>query len=187
MSVGIELRTERLILRPPRLEDLEPWAEMMADEEVARRIGGIKPPSLVWRGLMCMAGAWQLAGYAMFSVIERASGRWIGRLGPWCPLGWPGTEIGWAIVRDCWGRGYATEGARTAADWAFEHLGWAEMIHVIAPDNAASQAVARKLGSSNRGAGQLPAPLADVAVDIWGQTRAQWTRSRPALGDQTRD
>jgi RimJ/RimL family protein N-acetyltransferase len=181
MIADIELRTERLILRRPRLEDLDAWAEMMADETVARHIGGVKPPSLVWRDLMCMAGAWQLAGFAMFSVIERSSGRWIGRLGPWRPFGWPGTEIGWAIVRPCWGCGYATEGASAAADWAFEHLGWTEMIHSIAPDNAASQAVARKLGSSNRGPGKLPAPLDGLAVDIWGQTRAEWARARPRL------
>lgn len=172
----VELRTERLILRPPRLEDLTPWAAMMADEEVARHIGGVQAPSLVWRGLMCMAGAWELVGYAMFSVIERSTGRWIGRLGPWKPHGWPGTEIGWAIVRECWGRGYASEGANVAADWAFEHLGWTEIIHSIAPDNAASQAVARKLGSRNRGPGRLPAPWDNVAVDLWGQTREEWRR-----------
>ncbi len=175
-NADVELRTERLILRPPRLEDLAPWAAMMADEEVARHIGGVKPPSMAWRGLMCMAGAWGLVGYAMFCVIERFSGRWIGRLGPWKSHGWPGAEIGWAITRESWGRGYATEGAITAADWAFQHLGWTEMIHSIAPENVASQAVARKLGSKNRGPGRLPAPLDNVAIDIWGQTREEWRR-----------
>ena len=174
----IELRTARLILRPPRLEDLSPWSAMMADEQVARHIGGVQPLSLVWRGLMCMVGAWHVTGYAMFSVIERATGRWIGRLGPWNPFGWPGTEIGWALVRDCWGRGYATEGATAAADWAFEQLGWQEMIHVIAPDNDASQAVARRLGSRNRGPGKLPPPLDTVEVHIWGQTREEWRQHR---------
>ncbi len=175
-NADVELRTARLILRPPRLEDLTPWMAMMADEQVARHIGGVKPPSLVWRGLMCMAGAWKLVGYAMFSVIERSTGRWVGRLGPWSPLGWPGTEIGWAITRERWGRGYATEGAIAAADWAFERLGWTEMIHVIAPENTASQAVARKLGSNNRGRGKLSAPLENLAVDIWGQSREEWRR-----------
>ena len=175
-NADIELRTARLILRPPSLADLDPWITMMADEEVARYIGGVQPPSMVWRALMCMAGAWHLAGYAMFSVIERSSGRWVGRLGPWQPYGWPGTEIGWTIVRDCWGRGYATEGAIAAADWAFDRLGWKEMIHCIAPDNTASQAVARKLGSLNRGPGKLTPPLENLAIDIWGQTREQWRR-----------
>jgi len=172
----IELRTARLLLRPPRLEDLGPWAEMMGDEQVARYIGGVQPRAAVWRTLTCMAGAWALAGYAMFSVIERASGQWVGRLGPWSPEGWPGTEIGWTIARDRWGRGYATEGAIAAADWAFETLGWTEIVHAIAPGNHASQAVARKLGSKNRGPGKLPPPLENIVVDIWGQTREEWRR-----------
>ena len=81
----------------------------------------------------------------MFSVIEKSTGRWVGRLGPWQPEGWPGPEIGWAIVRDCWGRGYAPEGAIAATNWAFDTLGWTEIIHSIAPDNLPSQQVARKL------------------------------------------
>lgn len=172
----IELRTPRLILRPPRLEDLSPWTAMAADEEVARYMGGVQHPSAIWRAVMCMAGAWHLVGYALFTVIERSTGRWIGRIGPWNPLGWPGPEIGWAIIRECWGRGYATEGATAAADWAFEHLGWTEIIHCIAPENARSQAVARRLGSRNRGPGKLPPPSENVAVDIWGQTREEWHR-----------
>ena len=86
MSVrSIVIETDRLILRPPKREDFEPWAAMMADEQVARYIGGMQPRSNVWRAMMCMAGAWELEGFAMFSVIEKASDRWIGRLGPWMP------------------------------------------------------------------------------------------------------
>ncbi|HEY1723876.1 MAG TPA: GNAT family N-acetyltransferase [Steroidobacteraceae bacterium] len=173
-----QLHTARLTLRPLLLEDFGPWAEMMSDSDAARFIGGVQARAVSWRGFMTMAGAWQLQGFAMFSVIERASGRWIGRLGPWYPEGWPGTEIGWAIVRDCWGRGYATEGAAASMDWAFEVLGWNEAIHSIAPDNIASQVVARKLGSSNRGPGRLPAPFESTRVDIWGQTRAEWLARR---------
>jgi RimJ/RimL family protein N-acetyltransferase len=172
----IELHTGRLILRPPRLEDLTPLAHMLADAETARYIGGVQSRHGAWRVLMSVAGSWHLNGFGMFSVIERATGKFIGRLGPWQPDGWPGPEIGWAIVRERWGQGFATEGAAAAADWAFDRLGWTEMIHVIAPDNPASQAVARKLGSSNRGPGQLPPPLESTRVDIWGQTREEWRR-----------
>ena len=73
----------------------------------------------------------------MFSVIEKASGRWVGRLGPWQPEGWPGTEVGWGLARDAWGKGYATEGAAAAIDWAFDALGWDDVIHCIDPGNAA--------------------------------------------------
>jgi RimJ/RimL family protein N-acetyltransferase len=170
----LTLETPRLTLRLPRAEDLDPWAAMMAEEEAARFIGGVAPRSVTWRGLMTMIGAWHAQGFAMFSVIEKASGRWVGRLGPWMPEGWPGPEVGWAIVRDCWGRGYAPEGAEAATTWAFDHLGWDRVIHSIDPANVASQAVARKLGSRNLGPGKLPPPLEHASIDIWGQSRAEW-------------
>lgn len=170
----LQLETARLILRVPRAEDLDPLAEMMADEETARFIGGATPRSVTWRALMTMIGAWHAQGFAMFSVCEKSTGRWVGRLGPWMPEGWPGPEVGWTIVRDRWGRGYATEGATAATDWAFDHLGWTRVIHSIDPANIASQAVARKLGSRNLGPGSLPAPFLDATVDIWGQSREQW-------------
>ena len=174
----LQLDTPRLILRLPCLTDLDPFAAMMADEETARFIGGAAPREFTWRTLMTMIGAWHATGISMFSVIERTTGRWVGRLGPWKPEGWPGTEIGWAIVRDCWGRGYATEGAEAAMAFAFDRLGWTDIIHSIAPGNHSSQQVARKLGSQNRGAGRLPPPFADSPVDIWGQTRGEWIARR---------
>jgi RimJ/RimL family protein N-acetyltransferase len=177
---SIQLETPRLLLRPPRAGDFDEWATLMADPEAARFIGGAQPRSMAWRAFMVMAGAWSLQGFAMFSVIEKSTGRWIGRLGPWQPEGWPGTEVGWGLVREFWGRGYATEGAAASIDWAFSNLGWTQVIHCIAPENIASQAVARKLGSRIRGAGVLPAPLENVRVDIWSQTREEWSARAPA-------
>lgn len=178
IAPGPTLETARLILRPTAAQDFEPWCAMMADLEVARYIGGTAPPSVVWRQLCATAGAWSLFGYAMFSVIEKATGTWLGRLGPWRPHGWPGTEIGWSLVRSAWGKGYATEGASAAMDWAVDVLGWTDLIHSIAPENLASAAVARRLGSVNRGPGVLPAPYADSRVDLWGQTAEDWKRRR---------
>jgi RimJ/RimL family protein N-acetyltransferase len=172
----IQLVTDRLIMRPPRAGDLDALTAMMLDEETARFIGGAVPRPLSWRQLMTMIGSWHAQGFAMFSVIEKSSGRWVGRVGPWQPDGWPGPEVGWAIVRDCWGRGYAVEGAEAATNWAFDVLGWSEVIHSIAPENAASQRVAQKLGSRLLGPGKLPPPLADAKIDIWGQSLEEWRR-----------
>ena len=174
---GPVIETERLILRPPRPEDFEPWVEVMADPEASRFIGGPQPRSGAWRGFCNVAGAWAMFGFAMFSVIEKSSGRWIGRLGPWKPEGWPNTEVGWGLVKSAWGKGYATEGAAASIDWAFDHLGWTEVIHCIDPLNAPSQAVARRLGSRNQGTGTLPAPYDTTPIDIWGQSLREW-RSR---------
>jgi RimJ/RimL family protein N-acetyltransferase len=174
----LRLDTPRLILRPPHADDLDAWTEMMLDEPSARFIGGMMPRPICWRQLMTMIGAWHSVGFAMFSVIEKESGRWVGRLGPWQPEGWPGPEIGWAIVRDRWGRGYAGEGATAATDWAFDTLGWPNIIHSIAPENLASQRVAQKLGSRNLGPGRLPAPFEHDRVDLWGQIREEWRQRK---------
>ena len=133
-----QLETARLLLRPPQLQDFERWAEFAADPVATRFLGGAQPRPMAWRAMMTMAGSWALAGFAMFSVIEKASGRWIGRLGPWQPEGWPGTEVGWSLHPEAWGKGYATEGATAAMDYAFDVLGWDEVIHCIDPDNVPS-------------------------------------------------
>ena len=175
---GPIIETERLTLRPPVAEDFDAWAPMMADEEATHFLGGVQPRSTAWRGFCGMAGAWSLYGFGMFSVIERSTGQWIGRLGPWRPEGWPGTEVGWGLVREAWGKGYATEGAAAAIDWAFDHLGWTDVIHCIDPQNTPSQAVATRLGSRNLGPGQLPAPLDTLPMEIWGQSRDAWRARR---------
>jgi RimJ/RimL family protein N-acetyltransferase len=176
------IHTERLILRPTQLSDFERWAEFMADPVAARYVGGVQARSTAWRGLMTMAGAWTLTGVAMFSVIERESGRWVGRLGPWQPDGWPGTEVGWGLHRDAWGKGYALEGASAAIDYAFDQLGWTEVIHCIDAENAASQAVARRLGSRLIGPAVLPAPYENLPCEKWGQSREHWRARRAASG-----
>lgn len=178
MTLGPTLETQRLILRPPAPQDFEPWATFMADEEATRFLGGVQARSASWRGFMSVAGAWAMQGFAMFSVVEKSTGRWVGRLGPWFPEGWPGTEVGWGIVRDAWGKGYATEGASAATDWAFDHLGWTEVIHSISPGNTASQNVARRLGSTILRNATLPAPYDHELLDIWGQTREDWRARR---------
>lgn len=168
------LETARLILRPTRAEDFDAWAAMMTDAQATIFVGGLQSRSVAWRGFVGMAGAWAIQGFGMFSLIEKDSGRWVGRVGPWLPEGWPVTEVGWVLPRDCWGRGYAMESAIAAIDWVFEHLGWTEVVHSIHPDNAASQAVARRLGSRIRGSGLLPEPMVPAEADFWRQSREEW-------------
>jgi RimJ/RimL family protein N-acetyltransferase len=178
MNNDLQLETERLILRLPRRDDFDRYAELFCHPTAAAGIGGGVPRGDAWRRFLQMPGAWMVQGFAMFSVIEKASGLWIGQTGPWQPEGWPGTEVGYAFHQDARGKGYATEATAAAIDWAFDVLGWREVIHCITPDNFGSQAVARRLGSRNRGPGKLPAPLDTREVDIWGQTRDEWRARR---------
>ena len=176
--LGPTLETARLILRPTAMEDFDRWADFQADAETTRFIGGPKGPAEVWRSMMSVAGAWALNGEGFFSVIEKSSGLWIGRIGPWNPHGWPGPEVGWSLHRDAMGKGYALEAAVATMDYAVDVLGWDDVIHSIDPDNEASKALAARLGSINRGPGRLPAPFETARVDLWGQTAAEWRENR---------
>lgn len=183
MAIGPTLETSRLILRPPLQADFDGFASMAQEADTMRFIGGTASRDAAWRSMATIAGAWILLGYSMFSVIEKSSGRWIGRLGPWRPGGreggWPGDEVGWGLIASAQGRGYAYEGAVAAIDWAFDALGWDHVIHCIHKDNQASIRLAHRLGSRlEQENARLAAPFDAAAVDIYGQTRAEWKAGR---------
>jgi RimJ/RimL family protein N-acetyltransferase len=178
MSSGPFLMTERLILRPPSAEDMDGWAAFHADAETMRFLGGVQTRAEAWRSLCAMAGAWTIKGFAMFSLLRRDTGQWIGRVGPWQPEGWPGAEIAWGILREHEGKGFAREAAATSMDYAFDVLRWETVIHTINPENAGSIALAQRLGSVNQGPTKLPAPCEAFRVDAYGQSRDTW-KARP--------
>lgn len=176
------IETNRLVLRVPQENDFDAWAAFMADDVATKFLGGPQPRSVAWRGMATMTGSWALRGYGMFSVIERATSKWIGRIGPWSPEGWPGFEVGWGLIREAWGKGYALEAATAAIDWTFNTLGQPEIIHCIDPENTASLALAQKLGSGFRGPGRMPPPFEHEKVDLWGQTAEAWRKARSEKG-----
>jgi RimJ/RimL family protein N-acetyltransferase len=178
VAPGPTLETARLILRPPAPEDLDRWAQLMADPVAARYIGGVMARSQTWRAMGAIAGSWALHGFGMFSLVEKDTGLWVGRIGPWRPDGWPGTEIAWSLHPGAWGRGYAVEAATAAMDWAIDQLGWREIIHCIDPANQPSKAVAERLGSRYLRPGRLPAPFEDSPIELWGQTADAWRARR---------
>ena len=167
----MQIRTERLILReidPER--DFEPWAASMADERTMQFIGGnVMDRAMAWRNMAVVVGHWQIRGYGFFSVESRETGEWLGRVGPWYPEGWPSPEIGWTIARPHWGRGYATEAARAALDFAFGELGWERVIHVILAGNDRSVAVAERIGSAFIRPQQGLPGVTEQEVLIYGQ------------------
>jgi RimJ/RimL family protein N-acetyltransferase len=175
---SIRLETDRLVLRPPALVDFEAWAALAADERTMRHLGGVQPRTIAWRNFAFTVGSWQLQGFSGFSVIEKASGSWIGRVGPLQPEGWPGTEVGWTLASAFWGRGYAFEAASAAIDWAFDQLRWREVIHCISADNLASVALATKLNSRKLRTSTMPPPYENVVVDVWGQSSEAWRARR---------
>lgn len=167
----LPLETERLILRridPER--DFEPWARVMADERAVRFLGTAPlDRALAWRHMAAVIGHWEIRGYGPFSVEEKTSGEWVGRVGPWFPEGWPAPEIGWTLSPGHWGKGYATEAARAALAFAFRELGWTSVVHVILAGNERSIAVAQRLGSTFLRSRQGLAGVTEQEVVIYGQ------------------
>jgi RimJ/RimL family protein N-acetyltransferase len=147
------LTTDRLLLRPFRDEDLDTYAEICADPEVMRYLGDGKVLSRAeaWRQMAFIVGHWQLKGFGLWAVEEKATGALIGRAGLLHPEGWPGFEVGWTLGRQWWGKGYATEAARTALRYAFEKLDRDHVISLIRPENHPSIRVAERLGERLEG------------------------------------
>jgi RimJ/RimL family protein N-acetyltransferase len=151
---------------------------MMANADHVKFIGGALTQSMAWRQLAAIAGAWSLRGFSMFSVIERDTGRWVGRIGPWMPEGWPGTEVGWGLAPEATGKGYGVEAATACMDWVVDHLGWTDIIHIIDPANKPSEQLAARLGSTNSGPTRMPEPMHEFQVNAWGQSSQQWRARR---------
>lgn len=171
MDCPATIETERLILRPWRTDDFEGYAQICADPEVMRYLGG-KPLSRleVWRSMAFHVGHWGLLGFGHWAVEEKSSRAFIGRIGFLNPEGWPGFEIGWTLSRANWGKGYATEGATRALEIGFGSMGREHIISLIQPDNRASIRVAERLGEKVEGRTEL----FGNEVLIYGIDRNAW-------------
>jgi len=148
------VETDRLILRPHRLEDFAVVRAMSADPDVMRYMGSgaTQTEEDAWSKFLRFAGYWHYLGYGYWAVEEKISGRMIGDVGfsekkrdrgpEFCDV----PEMGWALSPSAQGKGYATEAVNGAIGWGRESLGNIRVICLINADNAASIAVARKCG-----------------------------------------
>lgn len=141
------IRTARLILRPWRDDDVEPFAALNADPIVMEhfpapldRVGTIA--SVEW-----IRAHFDRHGYGLWAVEAPGVAPFIGFTGLARPTFRPDdVEIGWRLAREHWGAGYATEAARAALAHGFETLGLDEVISMTVPANTRSQRVMVKLG-----------------------------------------
>lgn len=173
------LTTERLILRAYREDDVPAIAALHGDPEVMRFLSptGEPEPSLAdaWNHIAKHLGHWVLKGYGKWAVDERATGRFVGRVGLYDPpYDWVGLELGWTFMREAWGKGYATEAGAAALRWGFETLGANEIVSAIDPDNTASIAVAKRIGERYLRDGKLNGK----PCLLYGMTKDDW-RARP--------
>jgi RimJ/RimL family protein N-acetyltransferase len=163
-------------LRPT---DIDPYAAMCADPDVMRHLGGggVLSRDDAWRQLAMFAGHWQLRGFGMWAVEERASGNFIGRVGLHFPDGWPDREIGWALTRASWGKGLAFEAASAALAHAFGPLQWPRIISLIASENGRSIRLAERLGEQF----ETDVEVRGQRVGLYSLERDAWRPAQPAL------
>jgi RimJ/RimL family protein N-acetyltransferase len=174
------IETERLLLRKPVPEDADGVLRYSSDPEVMRFLGGapegeIDAAAVVARWL----ARWEANGFGQLVVVRREDGRFLGRSGllVWDRRTWeqstirdaaePEVELGWTLVREHWGNGYATEAAHAARDWAFETVGVERLISLVDLENARSIRVVERLGAAQT-----------ETVTLEGRPTAVWVHPR---------
>lgn len=141
----MRLETERLLLRPIGPADLDDFAALHAEPDVTRFIRALDRDAAAER-IRLDGTEWEERGHGIFAVERRGGGGFLGRAGI---KYWPQfdeSELGWALRREAWGNGYATEAARAVAEWGFAHLDVPYLTAMIHPANARSARVAERLG-----------------------------------------
>jgi ribosomal-protein-alanine N-acetyltransferase len=157
----ISLRTERLLLRPWRDDDLAAFAAMSADPVVMEFLRPFPDPApeacQAW--VAWARGHWDQHGFGQWiveipGVVEIPAGAsFIGVIGlavvDYDAHFTPAVEIAWRLARAYWGRGYATEAACAALDYGFGELDFDEIVAVTVPANRRSRRVMERLGMSH--------------------------------------
>ena len=153
MTAVPELRSQRLLLRAWREQDLDPWAALNGDPGTMHFMGGVLDRVASDALAARIRAKFGEQGLALWAVELPATAPFIGFIGLAAP-GFvarftPCVEVGWRLARAHWGRGYATEGARVVLDFAFDRLGLSEVVSFTAAGNLRSRRVMERLGMTH--------------------------------------
>jgi RimJ/RimL family protein N-acetyltransferase len=147
------IETERLVLRPWRTADIDPFHAICSDPVVMATLGPLMSREQVATRIGQMQAMQDTLGHCFWALERQSDARLLG----WCgvirgtagPVGGK-AELGWRLASDCWGKGYASEAAHAAAGWVFANLpddaAWA----ITTVENANSRAVMDRLGMRYR-------------------------------------
>jgi RimJ/RimL family protein N-acetyltransferase len=148
--VGQDLivETERLVLRPFTLNDVEALEAVLGDPVAME----FYPAPLTREGvegwIRKNLGRYEKDGCGLNAMVLKGSNEVIGDCGCIVQLveEREQIEVGYHVRRSLWGNGYATEAARACMDYAFHRLGAGRIISMIRPENLSSRRVAEKNG-----------------------------------------
>jgi 3-dehydroquinate dehydratase/shikimate dehydrogenase len=144
------IETPRLLLRHWRDSDIEPWVAMNLDPRVTEFFSSTYTREIAEAGAVLGRRDLDERGYGWWVVEVRGGTPFAGvvclREVPFEAHFTPALEVGWRFAPEHWGKGYATEGARGALEYAFETLGWDEVVAMTAVQNVRSRRVMQRLG-----------------------------------------
>lgn len=163
MSVPLELRTERLILRRWRPEDREALAAMNEDPRVMEHFPTTLSREESDANYARIKAHFEQHGYGLWAAELLGVAPFVGFVGLAIPRFeahfTPCVEIGWRLAAEYWGSGLATEGARAALAFGFESLDLAEIVSFTATANHRSRRVMEKLGMIHEPSKDFDHPL----------------------------
>ncbi len=159
----MHLESDRLLLRPWRDADLDPFAAMNDDPRVMEHFPRTYTRAETETHMRAAMRSLEAEGLGWMALEEKATGRFIGFVGlirvdfeaPFVPA----VEVGWRLVVEAWGKGYASEAARMALADGFGRLGLQEIVSFTAVPNLRSQAVMRRIGMTHDPDGDFLHPL----------------------------
>ena len=153
MACIIELETPRLRMRQWRESERVPFAALNADPAVMEFFASPPSPAASDASIDAWQAQLTAQGWSNWAVELRESGEFIGFTGLSVPRRTfsfsPCVEVGWRLARKFWGKGFATEAARTALQVAFERLALPEVVSFTAVGNLRSRAVMERIGMHN--------------------------------------
>ena len=139
------LRTKRLLLRPPCMEDLAAYTQFMCSPR-SIHMGGPLDLRGAWLSFCHDVALWPLYGHGALMIDGLADSTCIGQVGVNHGPLFPEKELGWLLYEGFEGQGYASEAAAALRDWAFRALKLPTLVSYCDRANTRSQAVARRLG-----------------------------------------
>jgi predicted acetyltransferase/RimJ/RimL family protein N-acetyltransferase len=147
--MSIFLETKRLIIKTPERADFDNLYVLQSDTDVMQYLGqGVRTQVEVMTGLEKAISHQEKHGFSLGCVYEKNSGNFVGRAGL-IYLAYddtqPDIEVGYALTKSAWNKGYATELAKGLIDWGFQHLSIDRLVAVVNPKNDRSRRVLEKI------------------------------------------
>lgn len=144
-----------MIMRPLLESDVDAIFAMRSDEEIMRFIREPQGRAESFDWIKMVSGRWNNEKLGFCAVVEKRTKKFLGWCGIWRLNETGEIEIGYAIEKENWGKGYATEAAGEFMRYAFEQVSAEKLVAVARPENAASRRVMEKLGMKHVRTGEF--------------------------------